>query len=45
MNIFKLGFARTLAITISAVLLCLAAAVAYTWFNLSSIAALNADAA
>jgi len=45
MNVFNLGFARTLAITISAVLLCLAAAGAYAWINLSSISSLNADAA
>jgi hypothetical protein len=45
MNVFKLGFARTLTAAISVVLLCLAAAGAYTWIHLSSIAALNADAA
>ena len=45
MNVFKLGFARTLAAAISVVLLCLAAAGAYTWIHLSSISSLNADAA
>jgi len=45
MNVFKLGFARTLGLALAAVLVCLVSAGAYTWMNLSSISAINADAA
>lgn len=45
MTIFKQGFARILAGAIAAILVCLVFAGAYTWHHLSSIAAINADAA
>jgi len=45
MSIFKLGFARTLASALAAVLVCLVSAGVYTWMSLSSISAINADAA